>query len=292
MMTGVLVRGIGSFYTVYTDSGEYMTLRCAKKVRQQRMTPLTGDRVVYTPGAGGGEGWLEEILPRTNMCERPPAANVDILAIVMADIPAPDLILTDRIAARAVGQGMRVILIANKADRGRELYCRLTDEYAASGFPVLAVSGKTAEGTEDLRDALSGGISCLAGQSGVGKTTLINRLLGTDMETGDISGRTERGRHTTRRVELLIRDSMKILDTPGFSLLEPEKGLAPELLKARYPEFARFEGACRFGTCLHDREPGCAVEKGGAEGLIPCGRLERYRELLTELRRNWRDRYA
>ncbi len=290
---GTILRGIGGFYTAREDgSGETRTLRAKKKFRKMGVTPLPGDRITFSPGEGEEDGWIEEILPRKSLCLRPPVANVETLVIVVSPEPEADLLLADRLAARAAAQGMRVLLAVNKSDLDAALADRLREEYAGSGIPVFAISAAERTGLEPLREAMTGSLCCLTGQSGAGKSTLLNALLDLRLETGEISRRIARGKNTTRRAELIERDGLRVMDTAGFSLLEPEKDLPPEELKTRYPDFAPFEGRCRFRECLHDREPGCAVAAGVAAGVIHPARWERYRLLLSELREEWRNRYG
>ncbi len=288
---GTLLRGIGGFYYAVDEAGREYTLRCKKKFRRERLSPLPGDEILLTPGSGEEHGWIEEILPRQTECLRPPVANVERLVIVEAPVPEPDLLLADRQAARALAQGMEVILAVNKSDLDPSLADRLGEEYAPAGIRVLKVSARIGEGLEALRAAMKGKRCCLTGQSGAGKTTLLNALLGLDLETGDISARIARGKNTTRHVQLIRKEGLEVMDTAGFSLLEPEKDLPPEKWKERYPEFLPFEGKCRFNECLHDREPGCAVAAAAEQGKIHPARLERYRKLLKEARDMWRDRY-
>lgn len=288
---GIILQGVGSFYTVGTDNGETYILRCKKKFRRQGISPLTGDRVLFTPGEGEEHGWLEEILPRKTVCLRPPVANIETLIIVLAPVPAPDLLLTDRMICRANAQGMRVILAVNKDDLDSGLKDRILREYAGSGLQVLPVSARGKTGLDSLRAEMQGSLCCFTGQSGVGKSTLLNALLDLDLETGDISRKIARGRNTTRRAELIRKNGLQVVDTAGFNLLETERDIPPETLKGRYPEFLPYEGKCRFRECLHDREPGCAVTQAVQEGIISPGRVERYRLLLNEVRESWRERY-
>ena len=288
---GIILQGVGSFYTVGTDNGETYILRCKKKFRRQGISPLTGDRVLFTPGEGEEHGWLEEILPRKTVCLRPPVANIETLIIVLAPVPAPDLLLTDRMICRANAQGMRVILAVNKDDLDSGLKDRILREYAGSGLQVLPVSARGKTGLDSLRAEMQGSLCCFTGQSGVGKSTLLNALLDLDLETGDISRKIARGRNTTRRAELIRKNGLQVVDTAGFNLLETERDIPPETLKGRYPEFLPYEGKCRFRECLHDREPGCAVTQAVQNGIISPGRVERYRLLLNEVRESWRERY-
>ena len=290
-LRGVLIRGIGSFYTAEDDSGRTFTLRCKKKFRRQGISPLTGDNVLFTPGEAGEHGWIEEILPRKTVCLRPPVANVTKLVIVLAPVPEPDLLLADRLIARAVAQEIRVTLAVNKSDLDTALAQEMKEEYSAAGFPVFAVSAKEQTGLEPLKEAMKDELCCLTGQSGAGKSTLLNALLGLNLETGDISRKIARGKNTTRQSELIEKDGLRVMDTAGFNLLETEKSLEPEKLRERWPEFREYEGKCRFRECLHDREPGCAVQEASERGMIHPERLARYRQLLAETREVWKERY-
>ena len=290
-LRGTLIRGIGSFYTVKDENGDCYTLRCKKKFRRQGISPLTGDEVLFTPGEGEEHGWIEEILDRKTVCLRPPVANVTRLVIVLAPVPEPDLLLTDRLISRAVAQEMDVLLAVNKTDLDESLADTIKEEYRAAGFPVFPVSASEKTGLEPLREAMKGALCCLTGQSGAGKSTLLNALLGLQLETGDISRKIARGKNTTRQSELLESGGLRVMDTAGFNLLEPESPLEPEKLRERYPEFRPYEGKCRFRECLHDREPGCAVQEAADQGMIHINRLTRYRQLLAETREVWRERY-
>ncbi len=291
LLRGSLIRGIGSFYTALDAEGNCYTLRCKKKFRHQHLTPLPGDEVLFQPGMGEEHGWLEEILPRKSLCLRPPVANVEQLVLVLSPTPEADLLLTDRLISRAFAQNMGVAVAVNKTDLDLEMAERIRKDYAGAGIPVFPVSALKKTGLEPLRAWMRGSLNCLAGQSGVGKSSLLNALLVLELETGEISRKIERGKNTTRHAEMIVKDGIRVIDTAGFNLLEPEKNLPPEKLKERYPEFLPYEGRCRFRECLHDREPGCAVTEAAAGGTISQDRLSRYRELLQEARTQWRDRY-
>ena len=291
MRQGTLVRGFGGFYAVRDAEGQEFTLRCKKKFRRLGLSPLVGDEVLFTPGEGEEHGWLEEILPRSSQCLRPPVANVSLLLIVVAPVPEPDLLLVDRMMVRARAQGMDMLLVVNKCDLDAGLAQELQAQYAGARVPVFAVSAESGQGLGALRERMGGRLCCLTGQSGVGKSTLLNALLGLSLETGEISRKIQRGKNTTRHAELLIKDGLRVLDTAGFSLLELDGGMEPVTLKEYYPEFAAYEGKCRFEPCYHDREPGCAVTAACGEGAIHPQRLARYRTLLAEVRQAWRERY-
>ena len=198
MRQGTLVRGFGGFYTVRDAEGQEFTLRCKKKFRRLGLSPLVGDEVLFTPGEGEEHGWLEEILPRSSQCLRPPVANVSLLLIVVAPVPEPDLLLVDRMMVRARAQGMDMLLAVNKCDLDAGLAQELQAQYAGAQVPVFAVSAESGQGLEALRERMAGRLCCLTGQSGVGKSTLLNALLGLSLETGEISRKIQRGKNTTR----------------------------------------------------------------------------------------------
>ena len=291
-MEGSILRGIGSFYTVLCDEdGQEYTLRAQKKLRPQKLTPMVGDRVRFTPGQGEENGWLEELLPRKSLMLRPSVANVDMLMLVVASVPQPDLLLVDKLILRANAGNMQPAICVNKIDLGDDLARQIEREYAGTQLRVFAVSAQTGEGVEALREAMRGKVTCLAGQSAVGKSSLLNRLFGLELETGGLSRKTERGRHTTRRSEMMALDGMFVLDTPGFSLLELEETMEPEAFAQLYPEYNALAGECRFQPCQHDREPGCAVHAAVDRGELSPERWARYRELLGEVREKWKGRY-
>ena len=291
-MTGSILRGIGSFYTVLCDEdGQEYTLRAQKKLRHQRMTPMVGDKVRFTPGEGEDNGWLEEILPRKSMMNRPSVANVDMLMLVVASVPQPDMLLVDKLILRAQQGNMTPAICVNKTDLGSELVDQIQEEYTGTNLRVFSASALTGEGIEILREAMRGKVTCLAGQSAVGKSSLLNALFGLELETGGLSRKTERGRHTTRRAEMMALDGMLVLDTPRFSLLELEDVIEPQAFAELYPEYNELAGECRFQPCMHDREPGCAVHAAVDDGRLSAVRWARYRQLLSEAKEKWKGRY-
>lgn len=291
-MTGSILRGIGSFYTVLADEdAQEYTLRAQKKLRHQKLTPMVGDRVRFTPGEGDDDGWIEEILPRKSELIRPSVANADMLMLVVASVPQPDMLLVDKLILRAERGGMTPAICVNKVDLGEELAQRIAAEYAGTELRVFSVSARTGEGIGALREALRGKVTCLAGQSAVGKSSLLNALFGLNLETGGLSRKTERGRHTTRHAEMMSLDGSFVLDTPGFSLLELETDMEPQEFAGLYPEYNALAADCRFQPCLHDREPGCAVRAAVESGALGAARWARYRQLLGEVRENWKGRY-
>lgn len=291
-MTGTIVRGVGGFYYVREDeTAQVYALRAKGIFRKRKQTPLVGDRVEFTPGEGEALGWVDELLPRTSESLRPPVANVDLLLLVIAPHPQPDLLLVDRLLIRAIQGRMNSILLVNKSDLGGTLYDEVCEQYKGTQLQVFNVSAQTGDGLDEVRDLMRGKISCFAGQSAVGKSSLINILLGLDLETGGLSHKTDRGRHTTRHAELLYVDEFRLMDTPGFSLLTLEEGMEPEVLREYYPEYDELSPECRFQPCLHDREPGCAVRMAVQRGELSTQRHERYRELLSQVQKTWRERF-
>jgi len=290
MPNGQIIEGRGGLYTIRDEQGTCHVVRAKKKFRHDRITPMVGDRVVFTPGVKDEHGWLEEILPRVSSLIRPPCANITLMLIVLSPSPAPDWLLIDKLILTAHSQNMRVALIVNKSDLDPDLYDVVLSDYRGADVTVLRACAEKREGIEAVRELLHGETVCLAGQSGVGKSTMINGLMSLSLETGDIS-KIERGRHTTRHVQLIDSGDIHIMDTPGFSLLEAEEAQDPVLLQDNYPEFTPFLGGCRFQPCYHDSEPGCAVKTAAAEGRISAARYSRYRELLAREREMWKERY-
>lgn len=290
MQTGQIIEGRGGFYTVAAEDGSQVVLRAKKKFRHQSLTPLVGDRVRFIRDEQTG-GWVEEILERKNSFVRPPVANVEKLCIVLSPEPYPDWLLVDKLLLTAQMQGITSLLAVNKVDLNREVLHKAEREYQKSGAKVLGVSALTGEGLHPLNKALQGGLCCFTGQSGAGKSTLLSALLGVSLESGEISPKIKRGRQTTRHTSLLCLRGLTVLDTPGFSLLETPEKMDPLTLMDYYPEFAPYQGQCRFAPCHHDREPGCAVTEAVGRGELDGERILRYRELLKEIQNKWRERY-
>lgn len=287
-MDGIILQGIGSFYQV--ESGqEVYTCRAQKKLRKIA-APLPGDLVQFTPGTGEEDGWIEAICPRRNALIRPAVANVDVLALVVAPVPEPDLLLVERLLLYAARADIPPVLIVNKEDLDASLADRIREEFTGSSLKVYSVSATENIGIDVLREAFAGRLICFAGQSAVGKSSLLNALCGLSLETGGLSRKTDRGRHTTRRAELISAAGMRIIDTPGFSLLEAME-MDPQEMPDYYPEYVSLADQCRFQPCMHDREPGCAVRSAVEAGTLGRVRYERYRNLLQEVRDTWKERY-
>lgn len=289
---GLIVKGIGGLYYARGEAdGLCYVLRAKGKFRKQGLSPMVGDHILLSPGQGEEHGWIEEILPRKNAMIRPPVANISTLLLVVAPVPAPDMLLLDTLLVMASQQEIQPVLVVNKCDLDSTLGIRLQEEYAGLDAPVLEVSAKTGQGMEALQQVLRQGLCCFAGQSGVGKSTLLSQATGLRLETGEISRKTARGKHTTRHAEILYRDGYTLLDTPGFSQLDPWTGMEPIQLQNHYPELYALEGQCRFHPCYHRQEPGCAVLAAVNAGRISPERMERYHQLLEKVEKAWRERY-
>lgn len=291
-MKGRILQGIGSFYTVESE-GQLYVCRARGRFRKQHITPMVGDEVLFAPpGPAEEEGFLEEILPRASALLRPPVANVDLLFVtVAAAAPQPDLLLADRLLVRARKAGIDTALVINKTDLSLETAQDIAHQYRGAACPVILTNAESGEGVEKLLQLASGRIVAFAGQSAVGKSSLMNALCpNLSQETGSVS-RIERGRHTTRKAQLVpLASGGYLADTPGFSLLELDAE-DPANLKDSYPEFAPYEGLCRFDGCCHLSEPDCAVKAAAARGEIAMERLKRYAVLYGELKDKWGRRY-
>lgn len=290
-MQGVIVKGIGGFYYALAGDAQTYTLRARGVFRKRKITPLVGDAIRFTPGVGEEEGWIDEILARSNELSRPPVANLSYLIIVVAPQPKPDLLLADALLIEAGRQRISPVLVINKHDLDASMCRDLRAQYADAGGPVILSSVKTGEGLEALEEVLKRGICCFAGQSGVGKSSLVAAITGLSLEVGEISQKISRGKHTTRHAELLVHGGYQVLDTAGFSLLWQAGAEDPVRLKSYYPEFVPLEGQCRFQPCYHQNEPGCAVLRARDEGRIPKERVGRYHQLLGNAKEAWENRY-
>ena len=288
---GLIVKGVGGLYYVHGDDGTRHILRAKGIFRKRKMIPLVGDEILYSPSRGDEHGWVEEILPRRNVLVRPPVANISTVILVLAPQPAPDFLLLDTLLIMAREQQIHPVLVINKCDLGNALSQEVRHEYDKLRAPVLEVSAKSGAGLNALRQIMREGICCFAGQSGVGKSTLLCAVTGLELETGEISRKTSRGKHTTRHAELMVSGDYRVLDTPGFSLLELWDRMEPVELQAFYPEFEAYEGKCKFSPCYHSQEPGCAVLTAVEKGELSQARVERYHVLLAKVQKAWRDRY-
>ena len=268
--TGRIVRSISGFYDVQTADG-LVNCRARGILRKDGQSPLTGDMVQIT--VERGKGMVEQILPRRNSFVRPAVANLDALVVFAANVnPVTEPFLIDRVAAIAGDQGVPVYLCINKCDLDPAL--DLVRIYTNAGFRVIQTSAETGEGVEELRTLLRGKLTAFTGNSGVGKSSVLNRLCPElALPVGEVSEKLGRGRHTTRHVELYtLEEDTYVADTPGFSSFDTDQMdvILKENLQYAFPDFGAYIGKCQFHDCSHRAEPGCAVTKAlGDEELEP-----------------------
>lgn len=279
---GRILRSLSGFYDVATENG-IVTCKARGILRKQRVTPLTGDLAQIT--VSGGKGMVEAILPRKNSFVRPAVANVDALVIFAANVnPVTEPFLIDRVAAIALSQGVEVILCINKEDLDPAEM--LTGIYTRAGFPVIRTSAVTGEGIPELRSRIRGRITAFTGNSGVGKSSILNRLSpGLGLPTGEVSEKLGRGRHTTRHVELYdLGEDTFAADTPGFSSFDTDQmeWILTDDLPRAFPDFDGCLGHCQFRDCTHRKEPGCAVREAVTAGKIEKTRYESYLRLFEQ----------
>ena len=281
---GRILKGIGGFY--YVDTGESLvTCRARGKFRKTGETPRVGD-IVEISVQNDGSGYLLEIDERKNTLIRPPISNIDVIAIVASKAPPKtDTYFIDRIAAMAVHKNIEVCVVINKCDEdiAEELY----DIYKNTDVNIFRVSALSGDGTEELKKYLKGKFTAFTGNSGVGKSTLINSLLpSANLETGEINDKIGRGRHTTRQVEILKLDEDSwIADTPGFSAFDivTKDGVTAESLQDLFPEFDEFKNDCRYIGCSHIKDSECAIIEAVESGKIEKTRYESYVKMYEEL---------
>lgn len=277
-----IIKALSGFYYVQTEDG-VVECRARGRFRRQDQSPLVGDFVRITRQAD--KGVLEALLPRKNAFIRPAVANIDQLVVLAScAIPVTEPFLIDRVLAIARLQNVPALVVVNKDDLAPAQ--PLAEIYRGAGVPVLVTSAETGEGIEALREALAGKLSCLTGNSGVGKSSLLNRACPQlCLPVGEVSEKLGRGRHTTRHIELYsLGTDTFVADTPGFSAFDTERMelVHKEQLQYAFPEFAPYLGHCQFPDCAHRKEPGCAVRKALAEGKIGQTRYDSY-ERLYEL---------
>jgi len=285
MAEGRIIKALSGFY--YVDSGvgaPPLACKARGRFRHERVTPLVGDRVSFT-GLGGGAGVLDEILPRKNEFRRPAVANIDQLVIVASGaIPVTDPFLIDRVISVAESRSCEPIICINKCDLdGADM---LYDTYRQAGFQTLRISAKTGEGLEALSQIISGKVCAFTGNSGVGKSSILNALEPDFcLAVGEVSDKLGRGRHTTRHVELFrLKNGAMAADTPGFSSFEGDRPEEADKAALAYTfrEFRPYLDRCRFIGCSHTKEKGCAVLEAVRAGEIPTSRHASYVRLWTE----------
>ncbi len=280
--TGRIIRSLSGFYDVQTEDG-LITCRGRGSLRRAGDSPLTGDMVQIS--VENGKGMVEKILPRRNRFVRPAVANVDALVVFAANVnPVTEPFLIDRVAAIAGDQEVSVYICVNKCDLDPAL--DLVRIYRNAGFHVICASAETGEGVEELRSLITGKLTAFTGNTGVGKSSMLNALRpDLALATGEVSEKLGRGRHTTRHVELYrLGEDTYVADTPGFSSFDTEQMdvILKENLQYAFPDFGAYIGKCQFHDCSHRAEPGCAVREAVEAGNIEKTRYESYLRLYEK----------
>ncbi len=292
MKDGVIIKALSGFYYVQTDEG-VLECKARGRFRLDGTSPLVGDRVRCSVDAAG-RGRIDSVEERRNFFIRPAVANIDALIFVAANVnPVTDPYLIDRVSVIAEEADCELILCINKTDLdpGEELEL----VYRAAGYPVILTSAGTGRGVEELREAIRGKICAFTGNSGVGKSSLLNRLApGLSLKTAEVSEKLGRGKHTTRHVELFdLGEDTWLADTPGYASFELEmmKVIPKEELAADFRDFRPYLGTCRFPDCAHRKEPGCAVTEAVRAGQVAPSRYRSYERLyeLSAQHKSWED---
>ncbi len=283
-MSGLIIKALSGFYYVLTDEG-IVECKARGKFRNDRLTPLVGDRVEIT--AADGKGTVDSIYERKNQLDRPPVANIDKLFIISSAVtPAPNMLLIDRLCALCEFKGIVPIIVFNKSDAGD--VSSYADKYRRIGYKTIECSAVLGEGIDELLSELKDSVTAFTGNSGVGKSSLLNVLFPTlSLDTGEVSEKLGRGRHTTRHTELIPHAyGGFVADTPGFSSLEEDmKSIElKDALADCFPEFDEYIGLCRFSDCKHIGERGCAVCEALKNGCIDSERYASYITLYDELK--------
>lgn len=282
ILKGKILKGIGGFYYIEA-AGVVYECKARGVFRKQKITPLVGDEVSVTI-RHDGENTIDTIYPRKNFLVRPPVANIEQLFILSAACnPSPNLYLIDKMTAIAINKGIEPIVVFTKSDL-MDL-SKYTEIYRHAGFKTACVSSVSGEGLESIKDWISGKVSAFTGNSGVGKSTLLNAICeGLNLDTGEISEKLGRGRHTTRAVELHKICGGYVADTPGFSSFDMEKNESINIDNLQYcfPEFQPYLGECKFVSCSHTVDKGCAILEALNEGKIEKSRHESYKTMYSE----------
>lgn len=283
---GIIVKGIGGFYYVET-AGELYECRARGLFRREDISPLTGDRVRITVRENG-ENTIDGIYERTSVLKRPPVANIDRLFVVVSVCePSPNMLITDKLIAIAEDKKIEPAIVITKADMGKSAARELKRIYSAAGFVAVETSCALGEGLDEIYRELCGHISAFAGNSGVGKSSLLNALEPSlALQTGEISRKLGRGRHTTRQTELFSIGGGYVADTPGFAFVELEgQDMIPkENLPFCFREFLPYLGECRFSTCAHIGDKGCRILEAVESGNVPRTRHESYVAMYNEVK--------
>ena len=282
-MNGYIVKGIGGFYYIKTAEG---IVECKPRgiFRKQKITPVAGDEV--TLETENGAAVIAQIAPRKNVFVRPPVANLDVLFLVASTTqPTPSTLVLDKLSAIAVDKGVQPVIVCTKGDLAEAEFLR--SAYEKSTLPFIRIDYGTGAGLDEVKQWITGRLCAFCGNSGVGKSTLLNLLVPElELATGETSKKLGRGRHTTRHVELYPVEGGYVADTPGFSTMDIERYelFRKEELPEGFREFAPYLGECKFTSCSHTCEKGCAVLKAVEEGKISRSRIDSYITMYNEVK--------
>lgn len=286
MIDGIILKGIGGFYYVQT-ADEVIQCRARGNFREEGITPLIGDKVRIRISKEDNNGYIDEIYERETSLTRPPVANITQAIVVMSiEKPKVNLWLLDRFLLMAEAEGLNIVICINKTDLNLKDAVRIKDIYNKIGYKVILTSIVEEKGIDDLMLALKDNTSVFAGPSGVGKSSLLNLVKPSyKLETGEVSEKNKRGKHTTRHTELLhLKNNSYVLDTPGFSSLDIDFIESPAELGEYFKEIKEYSRGCKFMNCLHLNEPGCEVKKQVADNEISSERYENYLLFLEEIK--------
>ncbi len=288
-LTATVTKAVAGIFTAYANGKKY-SLFAPKKLRYNELDILVGDKVTFEV-TGHNRGVIEQVLPRRNRLVRPEIANVDYALIVLANLPQPDLLLIDKIIVNCIVENIKPVLVVNKCDMDESsLFHEIVKQYK-DVCQVLAVSALSGEGVDDIRQLIEGHTACFAGQSAVGKTSLLNALFpGLDKKVGSLSAKTQRGTHTTRHSQIFPIGSGFVADTTGFSLLELNEVTSSNVMLF-YDDFAKFADKCKYNMCTHAAEPQCAVKTAVQEGKLSKERYERYLRFFAQLQQAEKNKY-
>jgi len=283
MISGRIMKALSGFYYVKTKDNDIVECKARGRFRKEKISPLVGDVVEIS--CDNGKGMIENILPRKNSFIRPAVANLDLLVLLASHvIPITEPFLIDRITAIAGNQSVPVLICINKSDLSSD--CTLKEIYSNAGYDVILTSAVSGLGIDELREKIKGKAVAFTGNSGVGKSSVLNALNpDLSLKTGEVSSHLGRGRHTTRHIELFeLNEDTLVADTPGFSSFDTDQMeiVLKENLQYAFPDFSQYLGKCQFHDCAHLKEPGCAVTQAVANGSVQRTRYDSYVRLYEK----------
>lgn len=285
MKQGQVIKMHSSRFTVVCEGKEYQCLaRGVLKIKSLGI--VTGDFVEFDEKSLTIN---KVVLPRKSYFIRPSVANVDAVNIVVASPPRPDFLMLDKLIISLMAQGVEVVLVVNKTDLGHDVYSEVVRNYGQTGCRIVSVSALSGEGVDELKASLGGKLVAFAGQSAVGKSSLVNALFGLNLKTNEVSEKTQRGRHTTTVAEIYESDGIRVVDTPGFSVIKPD--IASKEWGLYYPEYFSRLQECKYRGCTHIGEPDCSVRQAVERGELSLERYLRYKTIVSELKKEENNKY-